>query len=178
MVKVSGEKPGTQPAKPGKEQKPVDPNEPQNPTPEVPAEPLTEPADAPADPPPDPLQAVDFGGRVINIGDYVDLYFCKVVGFKPDENNRLNIWVVPTLNTIKTNDPNNPLTGQLDEKAMLVSGYSTVSYAPPSGNPSSLSAPAEAIMALAANIQKSKDVADGTAPAPVLPSNFLAPSII
>lgn len=165
MVKLTGDKPSTLPAPPHKETKPGAPTPPHD------LQPLTDP------PPIDPFQAVDSGGRAINLGDYVDLYFCKVVGFKPDGNNRLNVWVVPTQNAIITNDPTNPLTGQLDGKAMLVSGYSTVSYPPPSGDPTTLSAPPAAITAIATNIQKAKDIANGTTPPPSLPSNFLAPSL-
>lgn len=126
------------------------------------------PQDVPIDIPPDPLQAVDYGGNLIEVGMYVDLYFCKVVGFRADPNNRLNVLVVPTLNKIVTNDPTNVLNGQVDGKAILVSGYHCVTYAA-IGNGASRSAGVDA-----AAIAAAADAAIDPTP---LPSNFLAPSV-
>jgi len=158
MVKVTGDKPNT-----------------------LPAEPATETPSAPEaaviTTPPDPSVAVDSAGRAISVGDYVDVYYCKVVGFRNDPNNRFNVWVVPSLNTIITNNPSNPLEGLIDGKAILVSGYNCNSYAGAlTGDvPDSFSAPAEIVTAIKTAVQKAKD----TAGQPVdLPSNFLAPSII
>ena len=128
---------------------------------------------SPIDIVPDPLQAVDYAGRVINVGDYVDLYFCKVVGFRADLNNRLNILIIPTQNTIVTNDPANPLNGQIDNKAILVSGYHTTSY-PPSNPPLSLADKAVQVAALVTKIEQNEA---NPVPEIPLPSNFLAPSV-
>lgn len=116
----------------------------------------------------DPLQAVDYTGANIGIGDYVDLYFCRVVGFRADENNRLNILVVPALNKIVSADASNPLNGQVDEKAILVSGYHCIRYAA-IGNGASRSAGIDAA-------QTAAGTDAGITPTP-LPSNFLAPSL-
>lgn len=116
----------------------------------------------------DPLQPKDYTGANIGLGDYVDVYFCKVIGFRADANNRLNIIVVPALNRISSADPANPLTGQVDEKGILVSGYNCVRYAA-IGNGASRSAGIDA-----AQTQAGTDA--GITPTP-LPSNFLAPSL-
>jgi hypothetical protein len=127
-----------------------------------------QPEDVPIDIPPDPLQAVDYAGNPIEIGMYVDLYFCQVVGFRADSNNRLNVLVVPSLNKIITNDPANELNGQVDGKAILVSGYHCVTY-PAIGSGASRAAGVDAAVTQA---KADKDIAPTS-----LPSNFLAPSI-
>lgn len=116
----------------------------------------------------DPLTAVDYTGATIHIGDYVDIYFCKVIGFRADINNRLNVIVVPALNRIASADAANPLTGQVDEKGILVSGYNVLAY-PSIGNGASRSAGIDA-----AQTQATTDAAITPTP---LPSNFLAPSL-
>lgn len=118
---------------------------------------------------PDPLQAVDYGGNPIEIGMYVDLYFCQVVGFRADANNRLNVLVVPALNKIVTNDPANELNGQVDGKALLVSGYHCVTY-PAIGTGASRAAGIDVVVTEA---KADKDITPTE-----LPSNFLTPSIL
>jgi hypothetical protein len=115
----------------------------------------------------DELVAVDSTGAPIHLGDFVDLYFCKVVGFRADANNRLNVLVVPALNKIITVDASNPLTGQVDEKAILVSGYHCVAYAA-IGNGASRSAGITTAQTTA--------TADAAITPTPLPSNFLTPS--
>lgn len=125
------------------------------------------PTSAPV-PPPDPFQSVDSAGNPIKIGDYVDIYFCKVVGLRADPDNRLNLLVVPGLNKIITNDPANALNGQLDGKAILISGYHCVAYTAKGGG---------ATRSHGIDTALTQAAKDATIEPTSLPSNFLAPSL-
>ena len=119
----------------------------------------------------DPLQAVDYFGNVIHIGDLVDIYSAKVIGFRADENNRLNVIIVPFANIIQSSDPNNPLTDQVDAKGLIVSGYNCFAY--PAANIDSINRSTEWT-----TLETSVNTKKGAPPAVVeLPSNFLAPSL-
>lgn len=121
------------------------------------------PASLPADIP-GATDAVDFAGVPIRVGMFVDVYFCKVVGLRASTDNRLNIVAVPGLHTIVTSDPENPLNGIADDKAVLLSGYHCIAYP-------DLSARA----AKSAEAQTTLENLPPDVPEP-LPSNFLTPS--
>lgn len=143
-------------------------------TPSVPTPQPSAPAPLAPVTPLDPLQAVDSGGNPILVGSTIAIYNCLVVGLKPDVNNRLNVWVIPTLNSIVTSDPKHPLTGQIDGKALLISGYQCILVA----GPAAAATDAEIAAGLTTKdaLVATRD-ANPVTPVP-LPSNFLAPSIL
>ena len=119
---------------------------------------------------PDKFVAIDYTGATIHVGDFVDIYYCRVVGFRTDEHNRLNVLVVPGLHKIKSNDPNDPLTGQEDLKAIPVSGYNCIAYpaAPPQDGAGKVAQVDAYAAAIAADVPPAVNL---------IPSNFLAPSL-
>ena len=121
----------------------------------------------------DPLQAVDSSGTPLHLGDTVNIFKAKIVGFKADADNRLNVWIIPALNVILTPDPSNPLNNKLDSKAVLVSGYECSKVTTPGSTIASVLPTGADLLALETALFD----AQGTTEKP-LPSNFLAPSIL
>jgi|SRR5215471_17821170 len=120
----------------------------------------------------DPNQAVDSAGTALAVGDTVNIFKARIVGFKVDANNHLNVWIVPALNAIKTPDSSNPLNNVLDGKAVLVSGYNCTKVTTPGSTIASVLPAGGALTAVEASLTAA--LADS---ASALPSNFLAPSI-
>lgn len=120
----------------------------------------------------DQLEAVDINGSPIHIGDTVDIYGCTVIGLRPDVDNRLNLLVIPLNNSIVTSDPSHPLTGQIDGKGILVSGYHCTVVLTPTSSGQERAAGIDTMLAKLAQ-------RDANPPSPQqLPSNFLAPSLL
>ena len=120
----------------------------------------------------DKFQATDYTGAVLTVGMFVDLYYCKIVGFKADENNRLNILVIPGLHKIQCANASNPLIGGDDLKAILVSGYNCIGY--PAAPPQDGAGKVAQVNAYATQ----KTTNDASPSSIILPSNFLVPEIV
>jgi len=84
----------------------------------------------------------------------------------------LNVWILPALNIIQSSDSTNPLIGEPDLKAILISGYECSKVTAPGSTIASVLPAGGDLTALETLLTAALAANEKT-----LPSNFLAPSI-